>query len=470
MPAVPVKQYSFTDFQVNHPASPPPGDRLDAELARLNKTITAIIAWVNTSLNTDGTLRHGVIGKNELKTGAFDDLGTKISAEAQRIVMEGLAAAKHAGSAAGTAQMVLQAAITQAAIVQDCTARADIDAKDAASDARDAASSAAAAAASAEDAANSAGNADGSEAVCTDYGVLTQAWAEHMPDTIPPNILAVMDVTGDHWSSRWWANQAHLIVENDTAEAICELQHYWMGAYPTPPTHNTCGDPVVAGAMYWDLTEQVCKVYDGNIWHDVTQLAPGQVDEFLYLPATPTTVFTGVDYHGNTLKLDPANAVIAVYVNGIRLVVGRQYTVTTNSVTLMTPVTTPSTVEIIDIADATTRPPPIGVKVNTSLWVFDGVIKTFPLQDSNGVTIDPPGAVDCIVSIDGVIQESGGDFTVRTGFIDFIVAPYADADKWMVIGIPLGGAAASVLVDGVSIVGTGMLIPLSVATIDGGTW
>ena len=54
----------------------------------------------------------------------------------------------------------------------------------------------------------SANHAKGSENVCVNYAVLTQAWAEHMPDIIPPNILAVMGVTGDHWSSRWWANRA----------------------------------------------------------------------------------------------------------------------------------------------------------------------------------------------------------------------------------------------------------------------
>ena len=65
-----------------------------------------------------------------------------------------------------------------------------------------------AAAASAADADNAANHTAGDVALSSDYAVVTQAWAEHMPDTIPPNILAVMGVTGDHWSSRWWANEA----------------------------------------------------------------------------------------------------------------------------------------------------------------------------------------------------------------------------------------------------------------------
>jgi hypothetical protein len=55
---------------------------------------------------------------------------------------------------------------------------------------------------------NAASDAEGAAALAYRYAILAQAWAEYMPGTIPPNILAVMDITGDHWSSRWWAHQA----------------------------------------------------------------------------------------------------------------------------------------------------------------------------------------------------------------------------------------------------------------------
>jgi hypothetical protein len=57
-------------------------------------------------------------------------------------------------------------------------------------------------------------DATGDLALAQLYAVLAQAWAEYMPGTIPPNILAVMDITGDHWSSRWWANRAAQIVNS----------------------------------------------------------------------------------------------------------------------------------------------------------------------------------------------------------------------------------------------------------------
>jgi hypothetical protein len=191
--------------------------------------------------------------------------------------------------------------------------------------------------------------------------------------------------------------------------------------------------------MYWNTTSQVTQVYDGVVWHDVVQLAPANVVEYLYLPATPTTVFTGADYHGNTLALDTVNAEIGVYLNGVKLLLTLDYTFTATSLTLATAVTTPNTVEIVSLKKVSpATAPPSGIKVNTGAWVFDGVAKTFPLKDASNVTINPAGSVDCIVSLNGVIQEAGGDFTTAPGSITFMTPPEADADKWMVVGIPVG--------------------------------
>jgi hypothetical protein len=326
-----------------------------------------------TSLNTDGSVRDAIIGENNLVPGLFDHIGTEAVADVQPLVNQAAASATAAGASALTASNAATSAASQNASAQAAATSAASSSAASASSANAALTSQNVAQTKANDASNSANHADLDAALCTDYGVLTQAWAEHMPDTIPPNILAVMGVTGDHWSSRWWANKALTDVEDATAEAICDLQNYWLGAYPTPPTHNNCGDPVVAGAMYFNTTDSVCQVYDGAVWHDVTQLATGKGQEYLYLPAVPTTVFTGVDYHGRTLALDTVNSQIAVYLNGVRLLPGIDYSFTASSVTmLLGPVTTQNSVEIIALKDMTAQPPPSGVKVNTSIWVFNG--------------------------------------------------------------------------------------------------
>jgi hypothetical protein len=158
-------QYSFTSFQVNNPTAPPPGDKLDSEYARTAKVISDVIAWVGTSLNSDGSLKT-------------------------------------------------QPRFTPPEIAgQDGTAAA------------------------------------------SDYATLAGAWAEYMPDTIPPNILAFMDVTGDHWSSRWWANHASQEVQN------------WQNALPPGPTNTA---------------------------------------RYVYVATTTQTVFEGPDRNGSTLLLDPS--------------------------------------------------------------------------------------------------------------------------------------------------------------------
>src|SRR5262245_17773969 len=157
-----------------------------------------------------------------------------------------------------------------------------------------------------------------------------------MPDTIPPNILAVMDITGDHWSSRWWANRAHEAAIEGGQEAICDLQQYWMGAYPEPPVQDNCGRPVQAGAMFYNTTEGVTQVYDGTGWHNVTQPVPGIVDEYLFMPGSPTQIFTGGDYYGNPVTIDPVNSEVGVFLNGVRLLKTIDYTVQPNQITMVT--------------------------------------------------------------------------------------------------------------------------------------
>lgn len=60
---------------------------------------------------------------------------------------------------------------------------------------------------------NDANHALGMAAVAEDWALVSLEWAEHMPDTIPPSILASNAITGDHWSSRWWAHQALTIAQ-----------------------------------------------------------------------------------------------------------------------------------------------------------------------------------------------------------------------------------------------------------------
>ena len=53
-----------------------------------------------------------------------------------------------------------------------------------------------------------AGDDAGATATSADYAQVSIDWAEHLPGPIPNQTLAINAITGDHWSSRWWANRA----------------------------------------------------------------------------------------------------------------------------------------------------------------------------------------------------------------------------------------------------------------------
>jgi len=182
----PRRGYSFTDHAISNPAAPPPGDRLDGEVDRINRAIGEIIDWVSVSLHADGTLRGSPPAK------------PTISAVSGPV---GVLGGNETHSIPG----------------------ADPD------------------------------------ALSMDWAEVSAEWAEHMPDTIPPNILAVMGVTGDHWSSRWWAHRALEIVQS-------------IPGGPGGPAHVIISDSppanASAGWLWWDSVSGQLFVFYSDLSSD----------------------------------------------------------------------------------------------------------------------------------------------------------------------------------------------------------
>ena len=145
-------------------------------------------------------------------------------------------------------------------------------------------------------------------AVSSDY-LLRSAieWAEHMPDTIPPNILAINAISGEHWSSRWWAMRA--------GNAFGMLAWWYMGAWPGPPPSAPAdperrSDPAPAACIstpslesYWCGTARLgCRSPRG------LQRRPPPI---LYYHATAgQTVFPAVvalDRYNHTFAFNPTH-------------------------------------------------------------------------------------------------------------------------------------------------------------------
>ena len=79
-----------------------------------------------------------------------------------------------------------------------------------------------------------------------------------MPDTLPDNAVKIMDISGDHWSRRWWANRAD--------NAFGRLTDLYLGAWPDPPTTNLEGGPITVGSIYYNTDTGQMYVWDGANW------------------------------------------------------------------------------------------------------------------------------------------------------------------------------------------------------------
>ena len=436
-PPDPVRQFSFTDFQVNNPTAPPPGDRLDSEFDQTNASVSATLTWAAVSLNTDGTLRDGSVGNSQLVPGLFDTIADDAVSQVQPLVDEAQTYASSALTSADTAATAASQAGASAVQAANAATSATGSVTAAGGSANTALVSANNAQTSAAAAANSANHADGDAALCADYGVVTQAWAEHMPDTIPPNILAVMAVTGDHWSSRWWANQTNLYGE----AIIGAIQGFYLGAFMAPPLTDSQGKPVKTGALYYNIALGAMYVWTGNSWQPAMGPGPTQTVRFVYLATAGQTVFTGPDRDGHALALDPAGGqTVAVWENGLLRTPVTDYVAALNTITLHTPCaagdivqvaveTTPG-IEVTHVAAST-----VGLK--TASWVFNGVTTVFPLTDPSGTAVTPTAASDVLISLDGVWQQANTDYTVAGSNLTFLAAPSSDARAFGVVIVPV---------------------------------
>ena len=274
-----------------------------------------------------------------------------------------------------------------------------------------------------------------SQPLSSDYAQVSIEWAEHMPDTIPPNVLAINAITGDHWSSRWWANRS--------ANAFGMLAWWYQGAWPQPgppTTPNTpTGQPIPPGAMYFDTTLGVMMVWNGSTWVNASAPAKGVTATLYYLATINQTVFplNVVDRNGKTFAFNQtAPEGLQAFVNGVRLEPTYDFTVDTvgSSVTFLRGLTTNSVVTF-DLLTPAAQLTPSGT-VNTVLMspiTPNGTTATFGLTvASNGHTASIAKNEELLVSVDGVIQSPGSAYNATGTIITFVEAPAATANIFIV--------------------------------------
>jgi hypothetical protein len=424
MPSIarPQKVYDFTDHARRQPTAPPPGDRIDAQLANHADAIAATQLAVE-QLQSKQTQPVDVEGP------------------ARAIIAQAERAAQEIRRTAGDAAAIVDQAKFELRRIWD-EARRAVDVADRA----EARLAAAVHAAQAEPAPAPnfypgqampslgygaggpyAGDDAGAAAVSADYAQVAIEWAEHMPDTIPPNILAVNAISGDHWSSRWWANKAAQAMGGATVWS-------YLGAYhhADAPSHTPTGDPLEPGMTYYDIDLQQMMVWNGDSWQSTGNPQPGITASFYYLTAAGQTVFSlaTADKFGRVGQIEIGQAVL-VYLNGVRQTPQDDFAMDQPSSTITLQAGAPAglilAIDLLVLPNQLAHGVALAKKIKPLIPAPDGTRTTFTLQSADGSAFAVSDSAQAQISVNGVWQEPVVAYTIAVDQITFSEAPEADA-------------------------------------------
>jgi len=212
--------FSFSSWDTDHPGDRHPGDRLDAEFNAQGRAINLLEERIARLLRADGKLAHNLLSVESFPAELHAEMTRKILAQVQ----EERVAIQRAAMAIGqmrreivellhdakvfAAEQVEEYARSLQVIGDVVTVQEQLKARlePLAAQAID----------TLDTADNSSNDAALAAATAQDWAQVSIEWAEHMPDTIPPNILAITGISGNHWSSRWWASQAAATISGFT--------------------------------------------------------------------------------------------------------------------------------------------------------------------------------------------------------------------------------------------------------------
>jgi hypothetical protein len=279
-----------------------------------------------------------------------------------------------------------------------------------------------------------AADVEGATATASDYAQVSIEWAEHMPDIIPPNVLAVTGITGDHWSSRWWANRS--------ANAFGMLAWFYQGAWPDPGPPNTpftpTNDPLPLGAMYFNTDRDEMMVWNGVVWAPFGAPSPAITSSLFFPTSAGKTAYptTAADLFGKsyTLKADGSNG-IKLYANGVRLTpddgsltIGDYAVDAPNSTINLVKALPAGYVLAIDVMVPPAQLQPAATKISKMKpLIFNGSQTSFILQATDGSTPTVNNATELFVSLDGAPQEPINAYSCTGDTLVFVTAPSADA-------------------------------------------
>jgi hypothetical protein len=458
MPAIvrPQQKILFSD----RPRGQIQADLLDAQIHNLVEAIQSTQQALADIRRDDGKLVNNSVGQEQLTPewkldrAEIDETERRIAAAAEKAA-DAIQIVIKSGRETDLRATDAEAAAVSAAQMLSAISHGNVNALDSASDAENSADRAESAAIASENSANYS-HAQSDNAIAAKDEALQ--WAEYLAGPVVDNSHALdfinasafpqglfyqpvsgMGGVGGLWSAKWWAIYCQQLVGN--------IGFYYLGPWSVPPvpgetnpnTGETVPDPLAVGSFYYDTAKNSIMIWNGTSWQEPgITVAPGFRARYVYVATAGQVTFSGMDSSGRAPLF--TNEGHDVYLNGVRLVPTVDYT-TNPTADSMTMVEAPGAGAVVQW-DLMIPPDQINSAKVDAFKVQpltpDGTTKIFTLSYIDP-TVGPPAvattignSAQLIVSLDGVVQEPGVDFTGIDATLAMTVAPPADSRFWAV--------------------------------------
>ena len=466
----PTREFSFSDHQRLRPTEPPPGNELDGVLRDLREALISTQDALAELRRDDGQLKNQTVGPEQLKpnlvgaiVGDIRKVTDRLTSDVQNAITEQKIStqevelfAKDAEAAAISSAEFLSAINQMERRITDAHKRAQVSTYEINTTATDAenwamyAQAQAVHAMKAEDAA--------------------LQWAEYLAGPVvsgpaAPAYIAQspwphglfyqpvegIGVTGGLWSAKWWAVYCQMLVG--------WTSFFYLGAWDHDPVpgevHKDTGkmvpNPLAPGSLYYNTVEKTLKVWTGDTWIAPFAFTGGYTSHFTYKATAGQLVFSGPDMFGATPRFD-SDVGHDVHVNGVMLVrddgtAKGDFTTdsVTDSMTLFTAATENSIVQW-DLLVAASSLAPGGTNVYKMDTITpDSVTTSFALTYTGPAGTTSPSiskSAELLVSVDGIVQEPGVDFSAVGDILSIVPAPSSTSKIWAIWFKSLEGAGA----------------------------
>ena len=139
--------------------------------------------------------------------------------------------------------------------------------------------------------------------------------------------------------------------------ALDSFDDRYLGAKSSAPSLDNDGNALLTGALYWNTTSNLMFVWSGTAWGSISSSA--EIYRYKYVATGGETSVSGADANGATLSYLVNKE--QVYLNGVLLVRGTDYTATSgSSITSLSALAASDILEIItftsfEVANAVTQ-------------------------------------------------------------------------------------------------------------------